>query len=83
MVWLARGANAHLPDSGRAVRGGCLKSVGVSAAMGRQSGTATSGEFTGDTVVETFTAPNIAFVDCGTPGGVAALDFVTAIAITL
>jgi 6-phosphogluconate dehydrogenase (decarboxylating) len=33
--------------------------------------------------VETFTAPNIAFVDCGTPGGVAALDFVTAIAITL
>jgi hypothetical protein len=36
-----------------------------------------------DTVVETFTAPNTAFVDCGTPGGVAALDFVTAIAITL
>jgi hypothetical protein len=48
-----------------------------------ETGTVTAGEFAGATVVETFTAPNTAFADCGTPGGVTALDFVTVITITL
>ena len=48
-----------------------------------ETGTVTSGEFTGATVVESFTAPNLAFLGCGTPGGVTSLDFITAIAITL
>jgi hypothetical protein len=34
-------------------------------------------------VVETFTAPNTAFTDCASPGGVTALDFATVIAITV
>jgi hypothetical protein len=48
-----------------------------------ETGTVTSGEFTGDSVVETFTAPNTALTDCGTTGGVTALDYLTAIAITV
>lgn len=47
-----------------------------------ESGTVTAGEFAGGHVVETFTAPNTAFTDCGTPGGVTALDFLTVITIT-
>jgi hypothetical protein len=56
---------------------------GLSNTVLLETGTVTAGEFTGDAVVETFTAPNIAFLNCETPGGVTALDFVTAIAITL
>jgi hypothetical protein len=56
---------------------------GSSNTVIREAGTVTSGEFAGDTVVETFTAPNTAFLGCGTPGGVTALDFVTALTITL
>lgn len=47
-----------------------------------ETGTVTSGEFAGGHVVETFTAPNTAFADCGSPGGVTALDFLTVITIT-
>ena len=47
-----------------------------------ETGVVTSGEFAGDKVLETFTAPNIAFANCNTPGGVTSLNFVTAIAIT-
>lgn len=56
---------------------------GLSNTVILETGTVTAGEFAGDSVVETFTAPNTAFLGCGTPGGVTALDFVTAIAITL
>ncbi|HYS42306.1 MAG TPA: hypothetical protein VEO01_42345 [Pseudonocardiaceae bacterium] len=56
---------------------------GLSNTILLETGTVTSGEFAGDSVVETFTAPTIAFLGCGTPGGVTALDFVTVIAITL
>jgi hypothetical protein len=56
---------------------------GLSNTVLLETGTVTAGEFAGDSVVETFTAPNTAFLACGTPGGVTALDFVTAITITL
>jgi hypothetical protein len=56
---------------------------GLSTTVILETGTVTSGEFTGAGVVETFTAPNLALLACGTPGGVTALDFLTAIAITL
>jgi hypothetical protein len=56
---------------------------GLATTVILETGTVTSGEFLGATVVETFTAPNLAFLGCGTPGGVTSLDFVTAIAITL
>jgi len=47
-----------------------------------ETGVVTSGEFAGDKVLETFIAPNIAFANCNTPGGVTSLNFVTAIVIT-
>jgi hypothetical protein len=47
-----------------------------------ETGVVTSGEFAGDKVLEMFIAPNIAFANCNTPGGVTSLNFVTAIAIT-
>jgi hypothetical protein len=56
---------------------------GLSTTVILETGTVTSGEFDGASVVETFTAPNLAFLDCGTPGGVTSLDYLTAIAITL
>lgn len=56
---------------------------GLSNTVILETGTVTSGEFTGDSVVETFTAPNTALTDCGTTGGVTALDYLTAIAITV
>jgi hypothetical protein len=55
---------------------------GLATTVILETGTVTSGEFDGDSVVETFTAPNIALLDCGTAGGVTALDFLTAITIT-
>jgi len=54
---------------------------GVSNTVITETGTVTSGEFSGANVIETFTAPNAAFADCGTPGGVTSLDFADAIAI--
>jgi hypothetical protein len=56
---------------------------GLSNTVILETGTVTSGEFEGASVVETFTAPNLAFLGCTTPGGVTSLDFLTAIAITL
>jgi hypothetical protein len=56
---------------------------GLATTVVLETGTVTSGEFSGATVVETFTAPNLAFAGCGTPGGVAALDFATVITIAL
>jgi hypothetical protein len=56
---------------------------GLSTTVILETGTVTSGEFLGASVVETFTAPNLAFLACGTPGGVTSLDFLTAITITL
>jgi hypothetical protein len=56
---------------------------GLSTTVILETGTVTSGEFAGDSVVETFTAPNLALLACGTPGGVTALDFATVIAITV
>jgi hypothetical protein len=56
---------------------------GLSTTVVLETGTVTSGEFTGAGVVETFTAPNLALAACGTAAGVTALDFVTVIAITL
>ena len=56
---------------------------GLSNTVILETGTVTSGEFSGASVVETFTAPNLAFAGCGTPGGVTALDFATVITIAL
>ena len=47
-----------------------------------ETGTVISGEFTGDQVVETFTAPNTDFAGCTTAGGVTSLDFATVLTIT-
>jgi hypothetical protein len=41
-----------------------------------------SGEFDGDHVVETFTAPNLAFTDCSTAKGVTSLDYATVLTIS-
>jgi hypothetical protein len=46
-----------------------------------ETGTVVSGEFAGEKVVETFTAPNLAFTDCATATGVTALDYATVITI--
>lgn len=46
-----------------------------------ETGTVISGEFAGEKVVETFTAPNLAFTDCGTDTGVTSLDYATVITI--
>jgi hypothetical protein len=48
-----------------------------------ETGRVTSGEFLGDTVTETFTAPNADLTACGSPGGVASLDFATVLTIAL
>lgn len=47
-----------------------------------ETGTVTSGEFAGEHVLETFTAPNLAFTDCATDTGVTSLDYATAITIS-
>ena len=46
-----------------------------------ETGTVTSGEFLGEHVVETFTAPNTAFLDCATPAGVTSLNYATVLTI--
>ncbi|HTJ69253.1 MAG TPA: hypothetical protein VL551_17080 [Actinospica sp.] len=46
-----------------------------------ETGDVTTGEFTGDHVVETFTAPNLSFLDCATATGVTSLDYATVITI--
>jgi hypothetical protein len=46
-----------------------------------ETGTVTSGEFPGQKVVETFTAPNLAFTDCATETGVTDLDYATVLTI--
>ena len=46
-----------------------------------ETGTVDSGEFAGDHVVETFTAPNAAFTDCETATGVTSLDYATVLTI--
>ena len=56
---------------------------GLSTTVVLETGTVTSGEFTGASVVETFTAPNLAFTACTTPGGVTSLDFATVLTIAL
>ena len=46
-----------------------------------ETGQVTSGEFNGDHVVETFTAPNLDFLACDTSTGVTSLDFADVITI--
>lgn len=46
-----------------------------------ETGTVVAGEFLGQHVVETFTAANLAFLDCATPGGVTSLDYATVLTI--
>jgi len=46
-----------------------------------ETGTVTSGEFLGEHVVETFTAPNTAFLACATPDGVTSLNYATVLTI--
>jgi hypothetical protein len=46
-----------------------------------ETGNVTSGEFAGDHVVETFTAPNASFTDCATTTGVGSLDYATVLTI--
>lgn len=55
---------------------------GASNTVLTDTGTVVSGEFTGDAAVFTLVAPNIAFADCGTPGGVTALDFAATLTFT-
>ncbi|GAB2690893.1 hypothetical protein [Kitasatospora kifunensis] len=55
---------------------------GLSNTVITETGTVTAGEFSGDHVVETFTALNTAFAACVTPGGVTSLDFADIITIT-
>jgi hypothetical protein len=46
-----------------------------------ETGVVSSGEFAGDRVVETFTAPNLDFLACETATGVTSLDFADVITI--
>lgn len=46
-----------------------------------ETGQVESGEFDGDHVVETFTAPNASFTDCATATGVTSLDYATVLTI--
>lgn len=46
-----------------------------------ETGTVTSGEFLGEHVVETFTAPNTALLACLTPTGVTSLNYATVLTI--
>lgn len=46
-----------------------------------ETGTVISGEFLGEHVVETFTAPNTALLACFTPAGVTSLDYATVLTI--
>lgn len=46
-----------------------------------ETGTVTSGEFLGEHVVETFTAPNTALPACGTSAGVTSLNYATVLTI--
>jgi hypothetical protein len=46
-----------------------------------ETGTVTSGEFLGEHIVETFTAPNISFLACATPAGVTSLNYATVLTI--
>ena len=41
-----------------------------------------SGEFSGDSVVQTYTALNTAFAACGSPGGLPSLDLALTLTIT-
>jgi hypothetical protein len=54
---------------------------GLSNTVITETGEVTSGEFSGDKVVETFTAPNLAFANCNTPGGVTSLNYATVLTI--
>jgi hypothetical protein len=47
-----------------------------------ETGTVDQGEFDGDSVVETFTAPNLDFAACDTPAGVTSLDYLDTLLIT-
>src|SRR5581483_3136687 len=55
---------------------------GASNTVLTDTGTVVSGEFTGDVAVFTLVAPNTAFADCGTLGGVTALDFAATLTFT-
>ena len=46
-----------------------------------ETGVVGSGEFAGESVVETFTAANAAFTDCDTATGVTSLDYATVLTI--
>jgi len=46
-----------------------------------ETGTVVSGEFLGEQVVETFTAPNTALLACATPTGVTSLNYATVLTI--
>ena len=46
------------------------------------TGTVSSGEFSGDSVVQTYTALNTAFAACGSPSGLPSLDLALTLTIT-
>ena len=46
------------------------------------TGTVSSGEFSGDAVVQTYTAANTAFAACSSPDGLSSLDFALTLTIT-
>lgn len=46
-----------------------------------ETGTVISGEFLGEHVVETFTAPNTALLACTTPAGVTSLNYATVLTV--
>jgi hypothetical protein len=54
---------------------------GLSNTVITYTGAVTSGEFSGDSFLETLTALNTAFADCSRPGGVGSLDFAETVTI--
>ncbi|MEU6973123.1 hypothetical protein AB0A71_36485 [Kitasatospora aureofaciens] len=69
------GTTSSFPFTAAVVRG-------LSTTVLTETGTVTSGEFTGGHVVETFTAANLDLLGCLTPGGVTSLNFATVLTIT-
>ncbi|MFE1320257.1 hypothetical protein [Kitasatospora phosalacinea] len=54
---------------------------GLATTVITETGTVTSGEFLGGTVVETFTAPNLDLLACDSPGGATVLNFATVLTV--
>lgn len=69
------GQSSTIPYTATIVRGNSTTVITL-------TGTVSSGEFSGDSVVQTYTALNTAFAACSSPGGLLSLDLALTLTIT-